>query len=261
MNTMDRLQHFLDVGRTAFPTLAVAEADLQAWLLGHPDADPARAGDAYLACACIHNISGALETFERSLLSRVDDFVARRRMSSEALADLKQSLRERLFVTGRIRDYGGTGALSSWLRVVSLRAAIDLDRKRTELLLGDQSGSDVIARLPGQESPELDFIKETFRSSVERALKGSLGALDSEQRNLLRMHIVDGVTLDQLAALLHVHRATVARRLSAARQAVLDETRRLLCAEVEVGPSEADSLMKLVHSRVEAAFSSFLRVP
>src|SRR5437773_2605611 len=37
--------------------------------------DAVNAGDLYLACACQHDVQGAIETFDRSVLSHVPAFV------------------------------------------------------------------------------------------------------------------------------------------------------------------------------------------
>jgi RNA polymerase sigma-70 factor (ECF subfamily) len=188
----------------------------------------------------------------------VEGFVARRRLPSGALDDLKQIVRERLFVAGRIREYSGQGPLSNWLRVVAVRAAVDLGRKRTEILLGDESGTGRVAALPSPGEPELDFVKATYRDAVARALKQSLGELPSAERNVLHLHFIDGLTLDELAALFHVHRATIARRIAASREAVLDQARRLFSQQAAVAPDEVDSLFALVRSRIDLTLSSFL---
>jgi RNA polymerase sigma-70 factor (ECF subfamily) len=50
-----------------------------------------------------------------------------------------------------------------------------------------------------------------------------------------------------------VHRATVARWIAAAKQAVLDRTRRLLMQDLQLGRDDVDSLIRLVQSRIELA--------
>jgi RNA polymerase sigma-70 factor (ECF subfamily) len=244
----------IDACRAAWPGVLLEEARFSAWLDDRPTATAANHPDLYLAAACAHNVDGAIAAFDQAYMRRVDDFLTRQRLPPGGLDDIKQQLRERLFVAGRIREYSGQGPLANWLRVVSVRAAVDLGRKRSEALL-DESGPVAVA---ASDHPELDYLKETYRSAVARAFKGSLTELPSEQRNILHLHFVDGMTLDELAALFHVHRATIARRIAAAREAVLDEARRLFSREANVAPAEVDSLFALVRSQLDLTLSSLM---
>src|SRR5436305_1377687 len=68
-------------------------------------------------------------------------------------------------------------------------------------------------------------------------------------RNLLRLHLLGGVTLEQLAQMYSVHRATIVRWLAAARAALLDATRAQIADQV--GAADLDEMFDLVRSRVE----------
>jgi len=212
----------LEACRAAWPGVVLDETRFAAWLADRPTATAANHPDLYLAAACAHNVDGALAAFDRAFMRRV-----------------------------------GQGPLANWLRVVSVRAAVDLGRKRTETLLA-AGGPALLDTVAASDHPELDYLKETYRSAVARAFKGSLTDLPSEQRNILHLHFVDGMTLDELAALFHVHRATVARRIADAREAVLDEARRLFSRDANVAPAEVDSLFALVRSQLDLTLSSLL---
>ena len=75
----------------------------------------------------------------------------------------------------------------------------------------------------------------------------------------LRFHYVDGLTLSQIGRLRHVHESTISRRLLAARDQLLAETRRALSAELRLGQAEIDSLMGRVMSRAEVTLSTLFR--
>ena len=55
-----------------------------------------------------------------------------------------------------------------------------------------------------------------------------------------------------------VSRATVARWLAAAREALHDETRRELLGHLRVSPSELDSIAALVRSQVELSLAGLV---
>jgi len=254
----DRASERWAAARAAWGSIEVEEHVFTSWLAARPGAVEGNDADLYLACACARGDPAAIAACDRLHLSRIGEFVARHRFQAATVEDLAQQLRERLFVAGRVADYTGRGSLAAWIRVIVVRAAVDLQRKRGEALLEDTSGSGAIAALRAPGEPELDFVKETYRAAVGRAVTGSLRALPSEQRNLLRLHFIEGLTLEELAGLFFVHRATIARRLASAREAVLDEARKLLSAEVPGEPAEVESLFRLLSSRIDVTLSSAL---
>jgi RNA polymerase sigma-70 factor (ECF subfamily) len=96
--------------------------------------------------------------------------------------------------------------------------------------------------------------RDAFREAFERGVM----SLTARDRNLLRLHLLGGVTLEKLAAMYDVHRATIVRWLAAARAAVLEETRRGLGAELGLGASELESLMVAVQSRLDVSVERML---
>jgi RNA polymerase sigma-70 factor (ECF subfamily) len=68
-----------------------------------------------------------------------------------------------------------------------------------------------------------------------------------------------GVTLEALAEIYGVHRATVTRWLTKARERLLSSTRERLGARLDIGRSEIDSVMKWIGSRLDASVSRVLR--
>jgi RNA polymerase sigma-70 factor (ECF subfamily) len=67
------------------------------------------------------------------------------------------------------------------------------------------------------------------------------------------MHILDGLSIDEIAPMYSVHRATIARWIASAKDTVLDKTRRALMRDLKIGAAEVDSLIRLVQSRIELA--------
>jgi len=256
------LEAALATGQSTWPKIALSPTVFAAHLGRHRAGDDAvawlgtvRVADLYLACACAEGMPAAIDAFERDMVPLIDKYLRRNRPQPALLDELRQRIREKLLVGARkIADYSGRGTLTKWLEVVSLRTAIDVARERHELL-SDES-SDSVERATGDL--ELDYIKDTYRSQFKEALKIAIQGLDSEQRNMLRLHFVDGVTFEQLAALFHVHRATVVRHVAAARQAILDGARKHIERELQITADEVDSLFRLVRSRIDLSLSAFL---
>src|SRR5262249_55575934 len=153
-------------------------------------------------------VPGAIETFERSFLAAVPAILQRNGAGPIQADEIRQRVRERLFVgAGKIADYSGRGELAHWLKVVTMRIAIDARREERPFATESAGGAAALG-LAGVD-PELELMKERFREPFEQAFRAALAGLTSVQRNLLKLHFVDGLTLEELAALFHVHRATV----------------------------------------------------
>ena len=118
---------------------------------------------------------------------------------------------------------------------------------------------ELLARVPAPGDLELTGLKEGVAELAKSALESALTALAPKDRTLLRHHYLDGLTLDQLAGLHRVHRATVARWLQHARHSVLEGTRQRLRAALDTDESEAASLLRLVQSRFDVTLPRLLR--
>jgi RNA polymerase sigma-70 factor (ECF subfamily) len=101
--------------------------------------------------------------------------------------------------------------------------------------------------------------KQRYREAFRAAFRAALAALSARDRNLLRMHLIDELTIDQIAALHRTHRATAARWLAAARDQVAREVRRDLMKQLGADPFEADELLQWIRSRVELSLSGLAR--
>jgi RNA polymerase sigma-70 factor (ECF subfamily) len=258
----DRLEMLWRQAVDAWPGIALDRGAFLAYLVARrPESTSlddwlmnAHVRDLYLACACASGIPPAMELFNSVHLDRVGEYLARSRPDGSFVDDVCQSLREKLFVAGslKIKEYSGRGPLGGWVRVLAVRTAIDLRRRRGERL------PDLRAETPSAVHPELGYLAERYRGVVEEAFRQALAALDGEQRTLLRMHFVDAITLDELARLRKLHRATIARHLAAARRTILDEIRRQLRERLAVSTDEIASLIRLVRSKLEISVVKLL---
>lgn len=240
--------------------LAARAPDPERWL------DELQPADLYLACACAGGSEEALAVFERDY-GKVIESVARRYAGRDhGLDDLAQVVRMKLLVgnadrSGRIADYSGLGYLENFVRVTAVRTCLDqvkrgVQRKR-EAPASDQDWLEAAA---DAGDLELDFLKREYRAHFAGAFAAAAGSLSSEQRNALRQHLVHRLTVDQIAAVYSVHRATAARRVARAREALLEATRRELAGRLGgASPGEIDSIMKLIDSRLELSVSRLLR--
>lgn len=248
-----------DAARAAWPGVAI-EASV---FVGHVAErsreslpPPAHAPDLYLACACLLGVPAGLEAFQRTFRADVARAIARTDASEAFLDDVMQSLVVKLFVrTGEvapaIAEYAGRSSLRGWLTTVAKRIALNLRRRKRDQ--GHDELSSNIAELGAAIGPELALLKAHYKAELEASIRAALAALPDKERSLLLLHLVNGSTLPQLAAMQGVSRATVARWLASAREALFEGTRRGLVERLDLSPSEYDSLVALVRSQLEVS--------
>lgn len=269
-----RLARLLAEGRAAWPDLEVSTDDYLRYLAARMPQDETiptalsavHGADLYLACACALGVPGAIAAFERRLLTHLPAFVGHLNSAPEFADEVGQLLREKLFVAPKgaapkIADYSGRGALASWVRVAALRTALSLRRSQNaQRIVGQPSETDDdTPNLPMRRDPEMDYIKDRYRREFKIAFHEAFGTLSVEQRNVLRLHYVDGLNIDRIGAMFRVHRSTVARWLSASCAQVLDETRRLLRERLSLSPTEFDSLAGMIRSQLDLSIIRYLR--
>lgn len=211
-----------------------------------------RGADLYIACACGCGDERALAAFDHHYLAQVPAFLARSRPTERLVEDVRQLLRERLFLEGKIAQYSGGGSLQAWLRVVTLRVASNLRRQ-------DRQHEELHEALPGTAmDPELAAIRRRYGSEFETALREALASLDSEGRTMLRLFYIDGLNIDRIAVVFGVSRATIGRRMIAVRQGIVEDMHRRLAEKLGASHEELASLLRAVRSDLAMSLSVVL---
>jgi RNA polymerase sigma-70 factor (ECF subfamily) len=256
-----------EAGRSAWPGVELPAVDFARHAGRSTARDPGalgrlRGSDLYLACACARGDATAHRLFDERFMANVGDFVARINASRTFADEVRQVLRERLLLGGaqrppRIADYRGVGALGGWLRTVASRTALELLERRGKERPSAYVDEGAGAPIPSGD-PEVDYLKSRHRSDFEEAFAESLGDLEDDDRALLKLHFLDGVSLTALAKMQGVDKSTLSRRLSRCRELILAETRRKLGERLGVDGSELESVMNALGSRVEITLGRLL---
>lgn len=229
--------------------------------------EDAALGELHLACGCSRGDKDALARFDVDYMSAVGPALAHMKLPQGTADEVRQRVRHKLLVPTdvggypKIDAYAGRGKLRGLVKVVATRTALNLIRaSKREVGLSDGGGGLDLSRLPSPErDPELHYMKQQYRQHFSEAFEAAVGDLDGRQRNLLRLHLLEGITLDRLATMYDVHRATVVRWLAKARSTLMEATHKRLQARLSVNPEELESLMRLIASRLDVSVQRMLQ--
>ncbi len=194
----------------------------------------------------------------------IEAAVARICASPTFIDEVKQIIREEVLVGvgGRppaLTGYSGRGALGGWLRVTAVRTALRAIHKQNGINAADP---ELARHIPDpHDDPELEHLKTLYQSEFREAFEAAIRALSHQQRNLLRYHYLDRLTIDEISQLYHVHRASIARWIAKARREIFDHTRRMLTAKLKVGGKDYDSILRLIRSQMHVSLSELLLHP
>jgi RNA polymerase sigma-70 factor (ECF subfamily) len=267
--TEAQLQTLLATARATWPTLALPPERFLEYVRARlPDGVPLmqaieqlHAADLFLACACADGDAQALALFEEHYLGVIDPALGKLGFAPDVVAEVKQELRRRLLVSdGRppeICDFAGRGNLRGWVRTRAVHAAISMARKARKETSLDENAQLEALLVPS--NPELEQLKVGYREAFARAFETALAGLDERERMILRQHVIDGLTIDELGRFYRVHRATAARMLERARQSLLMGTRAQLGERLRARPSELDSILRLIRSRISVSLRGLMR--
>ncbi len=253
-------------GRSAWPEVTIGDDVVAQRIAARLAEDPEGEGlaqhdaDVFLAIALAAGDNAALRIFEDKLVPHIDQALRRLRLPAATKDEVRQTVRTDLLVgdgTPKIADYAGRGELVGWLRVTATRKALSLLRKTNreesldELLLDHfpDAGAD----------PQQEHLRTKYSAALKRAIHEAFADLETRQRNLLRQHILDELTIDDLARLYRAHRATCARWLADAREELGNNTRKRLVATLGIDRQEMSSLLRFLDTDLELSISRMLK--
>ncbi|HEX5661077.1 MAG TPA: sigma-70 family RNA polymerase sigma factor [Polyangiales bacterium] len=246
------LRAYVAAARASWPGSAIDDETLVKHAAERADERglPEHGGDLLLALGCLRGLPEALAAFELRYADVIERVLQKRR--ADALADdVAQIVRERLLLgregaAPQIAGYRGTGPLRSWVAIAtSTQLAM---ARRSEGRRREQPEQDLIAG-----DPELRYLQQRYKSEVEQAVVHGLRTLGDRERVILRLQLGERLTLEQLAAMYTVDRATIARWLAKARQNLMQAIRLELRARTGAAEGTCEDLLKLVQSQLDVS--------
>jgi RNA polymerase sigma-70 factor, ECF subfamily len=236
------LRAIIDTARQRYGRVSVGIDEFSAHLRRpcYAGALPSNGEALYLCLACSLGDQEACNALERVHLSNLRPFLADLRLSESLVDDVRQEMLHRLLVghNPKVLTYQGRGPFEVWLRRIARRAAIDLLRRQRRE--GSQRATAKHHMHTCSESPEEIAAREASVRVVFAALNESLQSLEGSERELLRNHFVQGLSIDVLARRFSIDRSTAARRItrtvrrvrSGVEREVLRQTGRIYAPEV-----------------------------
>lgn len=138
----------------------------------------------------------------------------------------------------KLGDFAGNAAFSTWLhricvnlcidrqRAKARRRKVDFDEAQMEGRGGDDpllDGIDIVPRLSGQNP-----LRNTANQELGRELERAMATLSDDHRTALLLREVEGLSYEEIAAVLEVPRGTVMSRLFHARRNMQRQLRPFL---------------------------------
>lgn len=257
-------------GRAAWPGIFVSEEELvriasirlsEAAARGaNRSLDALDVVELCLAVACARGDAAALHQFRARYFDTIAGRLRRMGVDDALREDVWQTLCERLMVaTGgkpaRIMRYAGTGELSGLVRVSATRVALNWLEHRKRRRAAD----DWVDLLPDTRSdPELHLVKHQLRTQLKEELARALSVLAARDRAVLRLHLVERVSIDRVAAMFVVHRATAARWIAHAKQALALRVRDRLLARWRLAPGSLPDFESLIDGQFDLSLERLL---
>lgn len=264
--TRDEIDDLLGSARERWPSIAIPDSSLCGALAvaledqrfpWPPDQDSI--ADLLVAVGCREGDEAAYRAFEAQYLAQAASKAATIAGSEADAHDILQALRVRFFSPDSpIVEYVGRGSLARLVQVAAARMALNERDSRRRRGRREAKFSDAAGFSPTCVDPELGLAKAEYRGQVKSSFEAAVAGLDSRARNVLRAHLVDGLTVEELGRTYGVHKSTVSRWVTRARESIgrrvrIDLRKRLRASELEL-----TDVLDFVHSQLDLSLARVL---
>ena len=218
--------------------------------------------DLYLAWGCVHGDEAALKSFATHFDEMVDGAVRRFAKQGLDVDDAKQKVVEYILFPTETRAaaislYGGHGSLKGYLGVTVVREVLRMLKAAKRMPVMDLQDP-AMALADVNDDPELQVLKNRYRTEFKTAFQTAFTDLEAADRNLLRYYYVSELTLMQIAAISGVKHNTISRRLAKVRGNLLVGTRDRLMTMAGIQQNQFESIVRLVQSQLNVSMYRML---
>jgi RNA polymerase sigma-70 factor, ECF subfamily len=222
--------------------------------------------DLYLACGCARGDGAAVESFVEMYGPKLRAVIGRIDAAPAFVDQVMEELREALLSAGagpgeregKIAQYRGRVSLDVWLAASATRRAAT--RQRVAKPFDDLAE---IAAMERSHAPELDHLRLRYPNGFGQAITDGVtrawATLTSNDRQLLRAHLVDGFSLRKLSHVRGVNVNTIARDFATARASVHTHIRAVLCSRFGLPGEDIDAVMGALFTRINLGINATLK--
>src|SRR3954469_5110678 len=147
---------------------------------------------------------------------------------------------------GKLSLYTGRGPLGAWLRVAAIREAQNGKRRGRRTVDAND-----VALVATHHDLEVALLKQRYAKEFTEAFKAVLVTLSADERNVLRLHYLDGLTIEEVGKTYRVSRATAARWIASARDTIIERTQASLGDRLGDSAPHAASMLAFVKSQLD----------
>lgn len=201
--------------------------------------------DLIWAWACLEREPAPVAELEAGPIRDARARLAQLGFAGHAIDEAIQRGRTKLIVDGALAAYRGRGPLATFVGTTIVRLAIDEQRHGRRAV----EVSDVLAA-PCVD-PELEYMRKLYAEQLGQAARDAWTRLAPHERYILSLRISDGLSIEELAKVFDIHRASAARRAAAARASLIALTRTCLRERLAVGETTLDSILRIVTTSVQ----------
>lgn len=221
--------------------------------LGDDPMTAAHRGDLLWAWACLEGDPTALAALDAGPLRAAAAHLRALGFADAAIDDAVARARERLALASAspagLSGFRGRGPLVGFVRTTVVRVAIDDARREPPPAAADIAD---LVTAPNPD-PELEYMRTLYADQLVQAVREAWQRLAAHDRFLLSLQLHDAMSVDQLALVYKVHRATAARRAASARAALIATTRDCLRARLGIADATLDSILRILTTNVQLA--------
>ncbi len=222
-------------------------------LVVEPAPDVSVWSDRLLAWACLGADRRAIELLGRDCVQPVAAVLASRGVPPGRIETLLHDLRAHLLVGDggdpALQGYSGRGSLAGFVRTAGVRLWLG-ERRGDERRAAREEFAAALAP-EAIDDPELRFIQASYAEQYRCALHAAWDGLVPSMRLVLRQHLVGGMSIDAIAEFHRIHRSSAARRVVAARDALVEDSKHILAQRLGLSEHDVHSVLRLVRSRLE----------
>lgn len=158
--------------------------------------------------------------------------------------------------TPKLAMYRGAGPLHAWLHVCAVRQSLRTQSKAKTVSIEDPVWERIVSdALP----PSLSFNRESLVKLMRENLSSAIAGLDDRQRQVLRMRLIEGHSIDAIGEEFGVHRATAARWVDDVRETMRKAMFASLKDKSGLSTADFESMCRQMTGSIYATLADHLK--